>query len=137
MLKAAGALILAKNTGRVLMNLRGETSSYPYTFGFFGGKAEKTEKITENLRRELQEELGNLPKPIKSLPIDVFRSPDGNFEYYSFVILIEEEFIPQLNEESAGYAWIEPGRWPKPLHPGAANVLKRQGIIKNLKEFVD
>src|SRR5574343_284682 len=105
MLKAAGGLILAKRTGRVLFNLRGEVASHPFTFGFFGGKAEPNEKIIENLRREINEETGGLPAVEDYFPIDIFRSPDGNFEYYSFVIKVAEEFLPQLSNESIGYCW--------------------------------
>ena len=45
--------------------------------------------------------------------------------YYSFVAVVEEEFIPTLNDESAGYAWVNIGQWPKPLHEGARVTLGR------------
>ena len=53
-------------------------------------------------------------------PLDVYQSKDKNFYYYSFVYIVDEEFMPpKLNGESAGYAWVNIGQWPKPLHNGA------------------
>ena len=49
-----------------------------------------------------------------------YQSKDQNFYYYSFVYVVEEEFHHlNLNGESAGYAWVNIGNWPKPLHNGA------------------
>jgi hypothetical protein len=45
--------------------------------------------------------------------------------YYSFVAVVPSEFIPTLNKESSGYAWVDIGKWPKPLHDGARSTLGR------------
>ena len=51
--------------------------------------------------------------------------------YYSFVYVVDEEFIPTLNSESGGYAWVDIGAWPKPLHDGAKSTLGRnKGVSK-------
>ena len=85
----------------------------------------------ECIQRELSEEIGVVPELHKLNPIDVYQSKDKNFMYYSFVYVIEKEFIPTLNDESAGYAWVNIGQWPKPLHDGARSTLSRnKGISK-------
>jgi len=79
----------------------------------------------ECIQRELKEEIGFVPELQKLNPIDVYQSRNKNFMYYSFVAVVPSEFIPTLNEESSGYAWVDIGRWPKPLHDGARVTLGR------------
>lgn len=88
---------------------------------------EEGESAYECIQRELQEEIGFMPEIIKLNPIDIYQSTDKNFYYYSFVAVVETEFVPELNEESAGYAWVDIGRWPKPLHRGAKSTLEFNG----------
>ena len=57
--------------------------------------------------------------------------------YYSFVAVVDEEFIPTLNNESAGYAWVNIGQWPKPLHDGARVTLGRNKGTDKLSTILD
>jgi hypothetical protein len=68
-----------------------------------------------------------VPELAKLNPIDVYQSKDKNFYYYSFVAVVDKEFSPVLNGESAGYAWVNIGIWPQPLHQGAKITLERNG----------
>ena len=77
------------------------------------------EQPREALLRELTEEMGFVPEIEKIYPFDIYQSKDRHFRYYSFVCIVEEEFIPELNIESCGYCWINLGDWPKPMHQGA------------------
>lgn len=130
-ISAAGVLFLAKDTGRCLFQLRKSDKRQKNTWGFWGGMQEASETPYECIQRELQEEIGFVPELQKLNPIDVYQSKDKNFMYYSFVYVIEKEFIPTLNKESGGYAWVDIGAWPKPLHDGAKNTLGRnKGISK-------
>ena len=129
---AAGALFLAKTTGRVLLNLRSKYTSNSRTWSFCGGMVESNETVQEGLARELYEEIGSVPNFIKSYPLDVFHSADGNFNYFTLLILVEDEFIPKLNRESDGYAWVKVGAWPAPLHPAAKKLLHNKNIKKNI-----
>jgi len=70
------------------------------------------------LTRECFEEIGFMPEYQRMVPIEKFTSSDNNFNYHTFFCVVEEEFIPVLNDEHTGYAWINSGIWPKPLHPG-------------------
>jgi len=134
---AAGVLFLAKNTGRCLLQLREADKRQRHTWGFFGGTLEKNETPYEAIKRELQEEIGLVPDIEKLNPIDVYQSRDKNFYYYSFVAVVEEEFHPILNEESAGYAWVGIGKWPQPLHQGARATLQRNGGTDKLYTILE
>ena len=135
--RAAGALFLAKDTGRVMLNLRSEHTSKPHTWSFWGGMVLKEETPMDGLTRELSEELGEIPNIIKAFPLDVFHSIDGKFNYYTVAILVENEFIPQLNKEGNGYCWCNIGSWPKPLHEGAKKLLYNRNIVKNISAILN
>lgn len=129
---AAGVLFLTKSTGRCLFQLRNSDKKGKLTWGFWGGMMEGNETPYNCIQRELEEEIGIVPELKKLNPIDVYQSKDKNFMYYSFVYLVDEEFIPTLNHESAGYAWVDIGQWPKPLHFGAKSTLGRNKGINKL-----
>lgn len=130
--RAAGAIILAKDTGRIMLNLRSRFMSKPKTWSFWGGMIDEEETVTSGLSRELIEEMGSIPNIVKAYPLDIFHSKDGKFNYYTMLIISEKEFIPMLNKESDGYAWCRIGSWPKPLHDGAKKLLYNKQIKKNL-----
>lgn len=133
---AAGVLFLAKDTGRCLFQLRNSDKKFKDTWGFWGGILENGESPYESIQRELAEEIGFVPELQKLNPIDVFQSQDKNFYYYSFVALVDKEFVPTLNYESAGYAWVNIGSWPKPLHAGAKSTLLRNGGEDKLRTIL-
>jgi len=136
MIKSIGALFIAQDTGRILLALRSSRQSHPLEFSLFGGKVNSDETLIEGLERELHEELGQLPHIVKTIPIDVFKSKDNNFEYYSMLVVTPCEFIPILNSENSGYVWVLPGEWPKMIHPGAKSMLFNQSFIRQIKKII-
>lgn len=134
--KAAGVLFLSRSTGRCLFQLRNSSRQNHDTWGFFGGTMDEGETPYECIQRELEEEIGFVPDIVKLNPIDIYQSTDKNFYYYSFVAVVDSEFIPDLNEESAGYAWVDIGRWPKPLHRGAKSTLEFNGGESKLDKIL-
>jgi 8-oxo-dGTP pyrophosphatase MutT (NUDIX family) len=114
-----GTLIVSVKTKRVLLNLRAPHKTHAMQWALFGGMVEKEEQPKDALMRELTEEMGFVPDIEKLYPFDVYQSRDGHFKYYSFVAVVMDEFIPELNVESCGYSWIDLGEWPKPMHQGA------------------
>lgn len=136
--EAVGAIFLSKKTGRMMLNLRSDSSTYSNNWGFVGGKIERLESPLKALYREMQEELGDsVPEILDIIPFDVFCTKNGKFKYYSFVVIIDEEFVPDLNHESAGYSWVKIGNWPKPLHPGAKSTLYNTNIVKDFNALWD
>ena len=134
---AAGVLFLAKDTGRCMLQLREGNKRFNHTWGFWGGIIERGETPYECIQRELDEEIGFVPELQKLNPLDVYQSKDRNFMYYSFVAVIEHEFMPNLNGESCGYAWVDIGTWPKPLHEGARVTLNYNKGNDKLKTILD
>lgn len=135
---AAGVVFLAKDTGRCLLQLREGTKRFNHTWGFWGGIIEKGETPFECIQRELEEEIGFIPELQKLNPIDVYQSKDKNFYYYSFVYVVDNEFMPpKLNGESAGYAWVNIGQWPKPLHNGSKITLLKNGGTEKLHTILE
>jgi 8-oxo-dGTP pyrophosphatase MutT (NUDIX family) len=128
---AVGVIVLALDTKRCLMQLRNSERRHHHTWGFFGGKVEPTEAPIDAICRELTEEIGFVPDISKLNPLDVYESADKNFYYLTFVAVVDQEFSPQLNHESAGYAWVDIGAWPRPLHAGSkATLMQNHGTEK-------
>lgn len=114
---AVGVWFYSTSTDRYLYLLRND-SRHPNTWGLPGGKVDGNETLIEAIKRECQEEMGSVPVYEKLIPLEKFTSADGKFVYHTFFCTIATEFIPVLNEEHTGWAWISAGSWPKPLHPG-------------------
>lgn len=111
--------------------------TYTDTWATVGGRAELGETIIESLSREIQEEIGFLPIVRKTIPVDLFVSNDGKFEFHMFVCLVDKEFIPNLNSEHKGYAWSGIDNFPKPLHPALYNALKNNELKSKIESVLD
>ena len=135
-LKACGAIIYATSTNRVLFLLR-NTERYNDTWGLAGGKVEGEETIIEALRRELLEEIDFDLINTKLIPLELFTSRDNKFQYHTFVCIVDEEFIPNLNDEHKGYCWCNINNYPKPLHPGLWSSWSNKEIKRKLKTLQD
>lgn len=134
---AAGVIFLALDTQRCLLQLRNSDKRFRHTWGFFGGMCEKNETPFEALQRELVEEIGFMPELSKLNPLDIYESRDKHFYYYSFAAVVEKEFSPTLNAESAGYAWVDIGQWPQPLHQGAKVTLNKNKGTHKLEKILE
>lgn len=114
---SCGALIYARSTKRYLFLLRDQTK-HSGSWGLAGGKVEKHEKVVDALFRELREELGRDFQGNKLIPVEKFTSENSTFEYHTFLLAVNWEFVPILNAEHRGYCWVKITDHPKPLHPG-------------------
>lgn len=135
-IRAAGALFLSTQTKRFLFLMRAD-DTYTDTWATVGGRAELSETVIESLSREIQEEIGFLPIVRKTIPVDLFVSTDGKFEFHMFVCLVDKEFIPNLNSEHKGYAWSGIDNFPKPLHPALYNALKNNELKNKIQSVLD
>lgn len=128
----SGALFYALDTKRFLFLHRanGKTSG---TWGLVGGGNELGESPFEGLTREIQEEVGDLPKFVKIIPLETFVSNDEKFNFHTYLVVVKKEFLPDLNNEHDGYAWTSFGKWPKTLHQGLRNTLQNKTNLSKLE----
>ena len=121
---AAGALFIARNTGRLLFVLRSPDSIEPNTWCGVGGGIEMGESPIEACRREVSEEIGDVGE-YDLFPTLISEYPGLTF--YNFIGIVDEEFTPTLNDEHTDYLWVDFNAWPNPLHPGATALVNDSG----------
>ena len=131
-IEGVGTFIYSTSTHRYLFLLR-NTSKYSGTWGLAGGKINPDEYLLESLNRELQEELGYDFTNTKVIPIEKFTSDNGHFSYHTFLIPLDEEFVPVLNHEHRGYCWVSLEDHPKPLHPGVWRTINFKSVMEKIK----
>ena len=124
---AVGVWFRSNQTARYLYLLRND-SKHPGAWGLPGGKVESGETLLGGMERECMEELSSFPTYQKLIPIEKFTSADGDFVYHTFVCVVESEFVPVLNNEHLGYAWIDSGTWPRPMHPGLWSTVNMEAV---------
>ena len=131
MITCSGALFYTLDTNRFLFLHRAQ-GKRNNLWGLVGGTNEGTETPWEGLQREIVEEIGSLPKIKKTIPLETFISNDEMFLFHTYLCVIDNEFLPVLNSEHNGYAWVELGKWPKPLHHGLRNTLTSKTNLTKL-----
>jgi 8-oxo-dGTP pyrophosphatase MutT (NUDIX family) len=130
-LKAVGVWFRSLDTGRYLYLLRND-AKHPGAWGLPGGKLEGNETLLGGMERECIEELGSFPTYLRLIPLEKFTAPDGVFEYHTWVCIVQSEFTPRLNHEHLGYAWIDAGIFPRPMHPGLWNTVNIDAVQKKI-----
>lgn len=136
--RAVGTIFLCAKTRRVLLNLRAAHKTHSLCWSVWGGMKETTDILPmDTLFRELSEEMGFVPDIAQIYPFDIYASKDGIFRYYTFVCIVDEEFVPELNFESAGYGWFNLGTWPKPMHEGARISFCKKKSLEKLNMFLE
>ena len=124
---AVGVWFYSANTSRYLYLMRNDPK-HPGAWGLPGGRVESGETLIESITRECQEELGRMPEYSRMIPLEKFTTSDSGFEYHTFFCIVLEEFQPNLNHEHAGYAWLDSGVWPRPMHPGLWSTVNFEAI---------
>lgn len=130
---SAGIFFYASNTRRFLFLLRNDNKN-PGNWGIPGGKIENDETLFEGIERECTEEIAYFPKNAKLVPIQKFIN--NSFTYHTFFCKIDNEFIPTLNDEHCGYAWLDSEHYPKPLHPGLFNTINFDVVQTKLQNLI-
>jgi 8-oxo-dGTP pyrophosphatase MutT (NUDIX family) len=135
--RAAGTLVLAENTGRVLLLERADGQGWSHP----GGMREPDDECAEETAiRELVEETGFPPiltEKVAQLRLgqladgDVVLIGDDDVHdgpvvlvYDLFVVTVREEFVPTLDGEHAAWTWAEPSDTGPHLHPGCDRALR-------------
>lgn len=127
---AAGVFFYSSKSQRYLYLLRTDTKN-PGNWGIPGGKIEFGETLLEGIARECAEEISFFPNDAKLIPIQKF--VNHSFTYHTFFCEVLEEFIPILNDEHCGYAWVGDNQYPKPLHPGLFSTVNFDVVQEKLK----
>lgn len=129
--QAAGVFFYSSSTNRFLYLLRTDKQNPMWSIP--GGGIENDETLADGIKRECLEEMQFDISDLKIIPIQKF--VNGNFTYHTFFCQVEEEFIPQLNHEHVGYAWVGRGLYPKPLHPGLFSTVNIDIVIEKLNSL--
>lgn len=129
---SAGIFFYSTQTNRFLYLLRNDSKNFSWSIP--GGKLEKDESLLEGLERECLEEIGFFPIDAKLIPIQKF--VNQTFTYHTFFCSIASEFIPILNDEHCGYAWVDMEHYPKPLHPGLFSTVNIDLVQEKIKLLV-
>lgn len=115
---------------------------HPNTWGLPGGRVEENETLIQAIERECTEELGGMPEYLKLVPLEKFTTADQGFAYHTFFCSVSKEFIPVLNHEHNGWAWVDSGTWPRPMHPGLWSTInfdavqsKMQTVEQQIQKF--
>tara|TARA_B100000927_G_scaffold264790_1_gene237147 strand:+ start:7828 stop:8265 length:438 start_codon:yes stop_codon:yes gene_type:complete len=128
----SGALFYTLDTQRFLFLHRTQTKQNN-VWGLVGGRNESEEIPYKALLREIEEEIGSVPNIVKSIPLETFVSNDEKFSFHTYLCVVKNEFIPKLNFEHNGYAWVSFNNWPKPLHQGLRNTLQNKQNLTKLQ----
>jgi 8-oxo-dGTP pyrophosphatase MutT (NUDIX family) len=130
--QSAGVFFYSSKTQRFLYLLRTDSRN-PGNWGIPGGKIENDETLFEGIARECEEEIGMFPSNAKLVPIQKFIN--NSFTYHTFFCEITDEFIPTLNDEHCGYAWVGGNQYPKPLHPGLFSTVNFDVVQEKLNSL--
>lgn len=132
----SGALFYAKSTRRFLLLQKAE-GKHAGTWGLVGGTNVEGETAWQGLQREIEEEIGCVPKIIKTIPIESFVSNDSVFNFHTYLCVVDEEFIPSLSKEHNGWAWANVDSAPKPLHQGLRSSFNNKILRTKLQTVFD
>lgn len=116
----AGCSLIAKDTNRILLQLRSSTVDNPHTWGIWGGEIDNDESPEQTMVRESQEETG-YDGDLTILPLTVHK--DHNVVYHNHLVIIDKEFEPIINDETEDYLWTSLENIPDPMHYGLEFIL--------------
>ena len=130
--EGAGCLVMAMDTKKFLLQLRGGKVLQPNTWGIWGGAVNQNETPLDAALRELREESGTSITGAKISKLWVYRDPSG-FRYTTYLVLVPRQFtpVPDTNEV-ADWGWFDFYDMPKPLHFGVKALLQQQDVRTQL-----
>jgi 8-oxo-dGTP pyrophosphatase MutT (NUDIX family) len=133
--RAAGALFIALDTGRLGLDHRSAAVLEPGTWGVSGGAIDPNEKIQTALAREVMEELGVNISNVPLEPLDVFEAK--GFSYTTFLAPVPHEFkVTHTSWESDGFEWFAFDELPDNLHPGVRTTLAKPQVQEKIRSMI-
>lgn len=129
--KGAGSIVMARTTGRLLLQYRSAFVEQPHTWGTWGGAVDPGLSPESAAIEEFEEETGKRKSDLRDIiPLHVFKHESG-FQYHNFLFVVDDEFSPRPSRdnewEMEGFRWTVYGKWPKPLHFGLKNLIEVDG----------
>lgn len=118
--QGAGALYYCPETDHFLLMLRADDGTPDgNTWCCLGGGVDDDDPSLEHtVRRESFEEAGlAMDAPMELHYVATKRYPDG-FKFHNYLALVDEEFIPIINEEHQSYQWCRFQDFPANMHKG-------------------
>ena len=127
--RAAGVLLIAEDTWRILVALRSDDVNEPNTWGTIGGKVDDDETFEQAVIRELREE-GGYSGPVRLIPAYKFVDEDV-FEYQNFIGRIPHEVSLETDWETSAFEWVTVEELDElsPKHPGLEMLLSESGSM--------
>ena len=135
-IESVGALIYCNQTDRYLFLLR-NNGKFANTWGIAGGKVDSGETVIQSLKREVREEIGITLHNEKLIPLETYTADNNYFVYHTYIVIVDNEFVPTLNIEHRGYAWTSISDIPRPLHPGLFRTLRLDEINNKINSVND
>lgn len=140
--QGAGALIFCTGTGRFLLAKRGKKVQQPGTWSYPGGAIDENEDPKVACIRELEEETGFKKQFIKEITLlNMFVDHKSDFKYFTYLILVDNEFRITIDKETEKAGWYSPPKFPHPIHFGLQHILDdpiaKEKLVELYLNFVD
>lgn len=114
--EGAGALFYCPETENFLILLRSDDGDDGNCWCGLGGGRDDNEPLEMTVRRESFEEAGlPIDHPMELRRVGTIHHPDG-FKFTNYLGLVNEEFLPVLNDEHKGYQWCKWRDFPPNMH---------------------
>lgn len=131
--QGAGVLIVCPATHRMLLAKRGMDCASPGTWAPFGGMVDPGESPDEAAIREVKEEADIDLVDITPEPIYTTLDSNTGFRFHTYLSVLDEEVIANINDESSGWAWFTPNEvstFSHMLHPGFRELMEDPGTSR-------
>ncbi len=112
---------LINKEGEILLSSRPEPKVYAGYWELPGGKVEKGESLAQALSRELEEELGIIPKDFKEVDCEEFSYPHADVRLHFFRCTDWEGSI--TCKEGQEYGFFSESNLPDPILPATVPLL--------------
>lgn len=140
----ASALILAADTKKFLFSYRSDKWDDADSWGFWSTALDYWETPEDALRRVVEDETGlqhsqkfNLDSVTDNTyplyPLAQLRDLDNGRYCNNYLIVVDQQFEPKLNDASQDAKWVAYGDWPTPLSFGAAFVLSDRPSLQHIR----
>lgn len=122
---AAGVVFIAPDNSVLLLLRSPGEKNYANHWALPGGGGEPSETPMQTALREVGEEIGDGTRHAwvgEPTLLDEVPTPTG-LTFSTFVQPARYRFVPELNDEHSGYAWVMADSLPTPMHPQVMRVL--------------